>query len=231
MPPVHFAGPGARLPLLGLLLALFAAGTLTGCGRHKVATPAEAKLENEDFVAVTAALAAAVPRVEAEVAAAKDAWPAILGGVKRRPSAGTRAKVRLAAERSAQLPLPALLSEEGSAQLTGPASPLASRFRSFRMLDSRSWQLLESSLEQIEHGSHSQADFARRNLPLYIESIYDAHFALAETGKQLLAAYKKLGGEKSFGASLTASQIRQLADRYSKERDELSPKEQVKLGS
>ena len=231
MPPVHFARPRARLPLLGLLLVLFAAGALAGCARHKVATPAEAKLENEDFIAVTAALAAAVPPVEAEVAAAKDAWPAILGGVKGRPSAGTRAKVRLAAQRAARLPLPALLTEQGAAQLTGPASPLANRFRSFRTLGSRSWQLLESSLEQIEHGSRSQADFARRNLPLYIESIYDAHFTLAETGKQLLTAYKKLGGEKTFGPSLTASQIQQLADRYSKERGELSPKEQVKLGS
>ena len=213
------------------MLTLGAAVALAGCGRHKVATPAEAKLENEDFIAVTAALAGAVPRVEAEVAATKDAWPAILGGVKGRPSPRTRAKVRLAARRAAQLPLPALLTEEGSAQLTGPASPLANRFRSFRTLGSRSWQLLESSLEQIEHGSRSQAEFARRNLPLYIESVYDAHFTLAETGKQLLAAYKKLGGEKTFGASMTTSQIQQLADQYSKERNELSPKEQVKLGS
>ncbi len=204
---------------------------MAGCGTHKVATPAEAKLENEDLLAVTAALTAVAPQVEAEVAAAKAAWPAILGGVKGRPTASTRAKVALAAQRAAQLRLPSLLSEEGSAQLTGPASPLASRFRSFQTLGSRSWQLLESSLEQIEHGSRSQADFARRNLPLYIESIYDAHFTLSETGKQLLAAYKKLNGERTFGGSLTASQIQQLADRYSKERNELSPKEQVKLGS
>ena len=204
---------------------------LAGCGRHKAATPAEAKLENEDFVAVTAALAAAAPQVEAEVAATKDAWPAILAGVKGRPTAGTRTKVLLAAQRAAALRLPTLMTEEGSAQLTGPASPLASRFRSFQTLGSRSWQLLESSLDEIEHGSRSQAEFARQNLPLYIEGIYDAQFTLAETGKQLLAAYKKLGDQKTFGGSLTTSQIQQLAARYSKERNELSPKEQVKLGS
>ena len=214
-----------------MALALGVALALAGCGSHKVATPAEAKLENEDFLAVTAALAAAAPQVEAEVAATKAAWPAILGGVKGRPTAGTRAKVRLAAQQAAQLKLPALLTEAGSAQLTGPASPLAGRFRSFQTLGSRSWQLLESSLDEIEHGSRSEAHFARQNLPLYIESIYDAHFTLSETGKQLLAAYKKLGGAKSFGSSLTPSQLQQLADRYSKERNELSPKEQVKLGT
>ncbi len=217
--------------MLALALTLGLAVALAGCGRHKAATPAEAKLENEDFVAVTAALAAAAPQVEAEVAATKSAWPAILGGVKGRPTAGTRTKVRLAAARAAALSLPTLMSEEGSSQLTGPASPLASRFRSFQRLSSRSWQLLESSLDQIEHGSRSHADFARQNLPLYIEGIYDAHFTLAETGKQLLAAYKKLGGEKTFGGSLTTSQLQQLAARYSTERNELSPKEQVKLGS
>ncbi len=180
---------------------------------------------------MTAALAAVAPQVEAEVAATKAAWPAILGGVKGRPTAGTRAKVRLAAQRAAQLRLPALLTEDGSAQLTGPASPLANRFRSFQTLGSRSWQLLESSLEEIERGSHSEASFARENLPLYIESIYDAHFTLSETGKQLLAAYKTLGAAKTFGGSLTPSEVQQLADRYSKERDELSPKERVKLGT
>ncbi len=217
--------------MLALALTLGAAVALAGCGRHKAATPAEAKLENEDFVAVTAALAAAAPQVEAEVAATKGAWPAILGGVKGRPSAGTRTKVLLAAKRAAALRLPTLMTEEGSAQLTGPASPLASRFRSFQTLGARSWQLLESSLDEIEHGSRSQAEFARQNLPLYIEGIYDAQFTLAETGKQLLAAYEKLGSQKTFGGSLTTSQIQQLAARYSKERDELSPKEQVKLGS
>jgi len=213
------------------VLALTLALPLAGCAKHKVATPGEAKLENEDFVAVTAALAAAAPQVQAEVAAAKAAWPAILDGARRRPGPATRAKVRLAAERAAQVRLPALFTEEGATQLTGPATRLAGRFRSFQTLSARSWQLLDSYLEQIEHGSRSEARFARRNLPLYVESIYDAHFSLAELGKQMQDGYKTLGGAKTFGGSLTPSQLRQLVDTYSKERDELSPKEQVKLGS
>ena len=196
-----------------------------------MATPAEAKLENEDFLAVTAALAAASPQVEAEVAATKSAWPEILGGARDglRPAPGRRSAWPPSGR--PHCGCPPCLTEAGSAQLTGPASPLASRFRSFQTLASRSWQMLESSLAEIEQGSPAQAEFARQNLPLYIESIYDAHFTLAETGKQLLAAYKKLGGEKTFGGSLTTLQVQQLADRLSEERDELSPKEQVKLGS
>ncbi len=214
-----------------MVLALGIAVALAGCGRHKVATPAEAKLENEDLVAVSTALAAAAPRVEAEVAAAKAAWPEILDGVGRHPGAGTRARVQFAAELAAQLRLPALFTEEGSAELTGPASPLAGQFRSFQALGSRSWQMLDSSLGEIEHGSGREARFARENLPLYVESLYDANFTLGGIGKRLLDAYKTLGGEKAFGDSLTEARIQQLAAEYSKERNELSPKERVKLGS
>lgn len=204
---------------------------LAGCASHKVATPGEAKLENEDLSAVTAELEAVAPPVEAEVAAAKAAWPAILGGVKGRPTASTRAKVAAAAQLAARVPLSSLLSEEGSAQLTGPAFSLAGQFRAFRTLGSRSWQLLDSSLEEIDHGSPAEARFARQNLPLYIESVYDAHFALGGIGKKLLAAYKTLGGTSKTSGSLTLTQIERLADMYSKERNELSPKERVKLGS
>ncbi len=168
------------------MVALGAAVALAGCASHKVATPGEAKLENEDLSAVTAELEAAAPQVQAEVAAARAAWPAILGGVKGRPTASTRAKVAAAAQRAAQVPLSSLLTEEGSAQLTGPAFSLAGQFRAFRTLGSRSWQLLDSSLEEIDHGSPAEARFARQNLPLYIESIYDAHFTLGGIGKKLL---------------------------------------------
>lgn len=164
-----------------VVLALGIAVALSGCGRHKLATPGESKLENEDLVAVSAALAAAVPRVEAEVAAAKAAWPEILDGVGQHPGAGTRARVQVADGLAGQLRLPTLFTEEGSTELTGPASPLTGQFRSFQALDSRSWQMLDSSLEEIEHGSGPQARFARANLPLYVESIYDAHFTLGES--------------------------------------------------
>jgi hypothetical protein len=214
-----------------VVLALAVAVAVAGCGRHKVATAGEAKLENEDLVAVSAALAAAVPQVEAEVAAAKAAWPEILDGVGRHPGAATRSRVQVAAGLAAQLRLPALFTEEGSGELTGPASPLTGQFRSFQALDSRSWQMLDSSLEEIEHGSGPEARFARANLPLYVESVYDAHFTLGGIGKHLEDAYKTLGGQKTFGASLSEARIEQLAGEYSKERNDLSPKERVKLGS
>jgi hypothetical protein len=213
------------------VVALGAAVALAGCASHKVATPGEAKLENEDLSAVTAELEAAAPQVQAEVAAARAAWPAILGGVRGRPTASTRAKVAAAAQRAAQVPLSSLLSEEGSAQLTGPAFSLAGQFRAFRTLGSRSWQLLDTSLEEIDHGSPAEARFARQNLPLYIESIYDAHFTLGGIGKKLLDAYKRLGATRKTSGSPTPAEIEQLADMYSKERNELSPKERVKLGS
>jgi len=212
-------------------LALAAVPALGGCAKHKVATPAEAQLENEDFLALVQALERAKPQVQAEIAATKAAWPEILAGLAAHPSARARAKIELAAQRASEVELAPLMSERGAASLTGPASPLAGRFRSYRQLGSRSWQLIASSLEEIEHGSPAAARFARENLPLYVEGIYDAHFTLAQTGKQLLAAYKTLGGTKSFGSSLSEAQLQRLASSYSEEQVRLNPKERVKLGS
>ena len=63
-------------------------------------------------------------------------------------------------------------------------------------------------LAQIESGSPASARFARENSPLYIESIYDGHFTLAQIGKKLLAAYDKLGGAGAFGTALTQARSR-----------------------
>ena len=49
----------------------------------------------------------------------------------------------------------------------------------------------------------SAAAFARANSPLYIESVYDGHFGLAQIGKNLTAGYRKLGGAAAFGKALT----------------------------
>jgi hypothetical protein len=204
---------------------------LAGCTKHKVATPAEAQLENEDFLAVVSALSQASPQVQAEVAATKAAWPEILAGVARHPSAAADAKIALAAQRASEVKLAPLFSESGAASLTGPASSLAGRFRSYRQLGARSWQLIDSSLGEIEHGSPAAARFARENLPLYVEGVYDAHYTLAQTGKQLLAAYKTLGGSRTFGRSLREAQLKRLASVYSEERNRLYPKERIRLGS
>ena len=87
-----------------------------------------------------------------------------------------------------------LFGEAQARTLTGPASQLAGLFRSYALLSARGWKLLDAGLAQIESGSPASARFARENAPLYIESIYDGHFTLAQIGKKLLAAYGKLGG-------------------------------------
>ena len=70
---------------------------------------------------------------------------------------------------------------------------MAGLFHNYILLATRSWRLIDSSIEEIEHGPPAAARFARANVNLYIESIYDAHFSLAQVGKLMLAAYKTLG--------------------------------------
>ena len=68
-------------------------------------------------------------------------------------------------------------------------------------------------------------------MALYIESVYDAHFGLAQIGKKLLAGYRKLGGQAAFGAALTQGEVDALADAYSEATDRLHPHVGVRLGS
>ena len=86
-------------------------------------------------------------------------------------------------------------------------------------------------MAQIESGTPASARFARENAPLYIESIYDAHFTLAQIGKKLLAAYDKLGGAEAFGAALTQAEVDALARTYSEANDRLHPHVAVRIGS
>jgi hypothetical protein len=66
---------------------------------------------------------------------------------------------------------------------------------------------------------------------LYIESIYDAHFGLAQIGKQIPIDYRRVGGAGAFGASLTPAEVGALATSYSEASDRLSPHARVRLGS
>ncbi len=67
--------------------------------------------------------------------------------------------------------------------------------------------------------------------PLYIESVYDGHFGLAQIGKNLLAGYQKLGGPAAFGTALTQAEVARLAAAYSEPAVRLHPHPGVKLGS
>ncbi len=166
-----------------------------------------------------------------EVAAAKAAWPFVLDGVPADPSASWQAPIQLADQRAGAAHVPALFEEGQAASLTGPASGLAGTFRSFGTLSARGWLLIGAASQQAEHGGVLAARFARENAPLYIESVYDANFALAQLGKHVQAAYKTLGGASTFGASLTQAEVDDLAAFYSEANDRLQPRARVRLGS
>jgi hypothetical protein len=165
------------------------------------------------------------------VSATKAAWPLVVNGLPAETSAIPRPTIHAAVDAAAELGVPALFEEAQATSLTGPGSSLASAFRGYSTLAARGWQLIGAAIEQIEHGSAVAARFARANVALYIESVYDAHFSLAQIGKQLLAGYKKLGGAAAFGAALTPAEVDELARTYSQASDRLHPHTGVRLGS
>jgi hypothetical protein len=208
-----------------------AALVVGGCGGSENATSAGLRLQREDLVVVSHALARVEAEVGAEVAATKAAWPLVAHGLPADTSTVSRPPIDGASEAAARLRVPAVSEETESAALTGPASSLAGLFRSYAALTTRGWQLIGASIDQIEHGPAVAARFARANVALYIESVYDGHFSLAQIGKQLVAAYRKLGGARVFGAALTQPEVDALAGTYSEARDRLHPHVGVRLGS
>jgi hypothetical protein len=214
------------LLLLGALL--IAAG---GCGAGQTASSAGLRLQREDLLAVSHALQRLEGPVAGETAATKAAWPLVANGLPRDTRTIARRPIRAAAETSSKLAVPALFAEAQAVTLTGPAAALAGLFRSYSALASRGWQLVGAAIDQIEHGSPRAARFARANVALYIESVYDAHFNLAQIGKSLVSAYRKLGGASGFGRALTQAEVDALARAYSEEADRLHPHVGVRLGS
>lgn len=205
---------------------------LAGCGgKVRSVTPAEAKLEREDLVAVARALRTVEPAVSGELTTARRAWPLLIYGLATPVSERERERILLAQEAAGRLPLPPLLAEREAAALTGPASPLAGRYRDFQQLCSESWRQIAVALHQSEAGPVAASRFARANVALYIEGVYDAHYSLAETGRAVADAYQSLGGPGRFGDALTQTQVDQLARFYTHGRVRLEPHEVVKLGS
>ncbi len=183
------------------------------------------------------ALASAQRQLATEVAATKVAWPLVANGLQLNGSA-TRSgassqqhTIQAAATAAAQLKLPELFQEHRAASITGPASSIASLFRGYSVLSMRGWQMILNTVEQVEHGSPTAARFARATVNLYIDTVYDAHFSVAQIGKQLAAGYEKLGGPIAFGSSLTQDEVNALAAAYSEASDRLYPHPSVKLGS
>ena len=183
------------------------------------------------MLAVSHALQRVQPAVAAEVAATKAAWPLVANGLPRDTRTIVRPPIRAATETAAKLEVPALFREAEAVTLTGPAAALAGLFRSYSTLAARGWQLIGTAIDQIEHASARTARFARANVALYIESVYDGHFNLSQIGKSLVSAYRKLGGEGAFGRALTHSEVDALARAYSEKADRLHPHVGVRLGS
>lgn len=212
--------------LSGVAIALASCGTSTSA-----ATPEAQRLERADLVAVCRALGAAQPLIASEVAATKAAWPVIANGLPAAISTGSRQAIRTAMARAAALRVPGLFEERQAAALTGRGSGVAGLFRTFARLAMRGWQLIDAAIEQTERGPPTASRFARVNVGLYIESVYDAHFTLAQIGKQLHAGYKNLGGAAAFGSSLTPAEVSDLEQAYSEASDRLYPHTGVRFGS
>lgn len=225
-------GAGAGLTIGLLLLSVIGAGALSGCGGTS-STPAELRLQREDLVAVSRALATVEHPIAIEVAAAKRAWPPIANGLPTDAGAlaSTRAPVAAATTSAARVPTPPVLGEAQADSLTGPGAGLAGLFRNYIGLTTRGWTLIGAGIDQIAHGSPAAARFARENVGLYIESVYDGHFDLAQIGKHLTDGYRRLGGPAAFGRALTQAEVDALADAYSEATARLHPHVGIRLGS
>jgi hypothetical protein len=213
------------------LLLVSSAVVVAGCGSGRSSTPAELKLQREDLIAVVHALRSSEAQVGREVTDAKVAWPLVADGLPTKISPSVRLPIAAAGASAAKIELPALLREAPVTALTGPASQLAGIFRTFTALATRGWALIGAAVGQIEHGRATSARFARMNVALYIESVYDSHFNLAQIDKKLHTGYRKLGGPTAFGGALTESELDGVADFYSEATSRLHPHVGVRLGS
>jgi hypothetical protein len=216
-----------------LLVLSGAALAAAGCGASKPPRPQALALERADLVAVARVLAREEPAIRSEVTATKAAWPLIIDGLPARSSTVTitQPAIRTAVQRAAALTLPAIFEEREAGAITGPGSGIGSTYRAFSILAGRGWRMIGADAEAVEHGSPAAARFARANVALYIESVYDAHFGLGQIGKRLLAGYKALGGATAFGSTFTQAEANALADAYSQASDQLRPHARVRLGS
>jgi hypothetical protein len=203
---------------------------MAGCGSGSQATQTGLRLQREDLIATAQALGQAQGEVTREVAATKSAWPLIANGLPVEIAIEDEAKIATAARLALALKLPGVLDEHRSEALTGAGASLAGIFRSFAQLSGRGWQMIQAAYLASRNDT-SAASFDRANVALYIESVYDAHFGLAQIGKKLLAGYEKLGGPAVFGSALPRAEVERLARDYSEASCRLHPHTGVKLGS
>jgi hypothetical protein len=209
-----------------------AAGLLAGCGGTKSAsTPVLVKLQREDLIAVSRGLRRAEASTAHEMTAARIAWPLVANGLPASIPPATRTALFAAGAAAAAIVVPPLESKPRSRSLTGPAAGIAGLFQSFSGLTERGWTLTGAAADQIAGGSPAAARFARENVALYIDAVYDGHFDGGLIGKSLLHGYTKLGGAPAFGGTLTEAEVQALARAYSPASQQLHPHPGVKLGA
>jgi hypothetical protein len=212
-----------------LLLACVAALVgLAGCS-HDDSSPTGLRLQREDLALAAHELRRVEPAAARELAAAKAVWPRLAHGLPAE-TGSVAAPVRAAQAAAAALPMPSVFSEPSAVEFTGPGYSLVALYRSFQSLTAHAWPMISAAIDQIERGSPA-ARFARENVGIYIESVYDAHFGLAQVGKKLVDGYHKLKGPAAFGATLTQAEVNALAAAYSEANYRLQPHVDAKLGS
>jgi hypothetical protein len=226
------AGRVRRAALLiasGAAVVVVAAG-ITACGSSSSVSNAGLRLQREDLIAAARTLEQASGEVSAETSATKAAWPLVANGLNAAIGSDGEARILAAARTSKALKLPSLFGELRASELTGPAASIAGTFRSYTGLSARGWQMISYALT-TERGGGAPASFARANIGLYVESVYDGHFGLAQIGKKLLAGWEELGGTGAFGATLPRAEVERLAGTYSERNYRLHPHDAIKLGS
>ena len=214
-----------------LLLAAGAALLAGGCGSAHSPTPVGLQLQREDLGLAARALSSVEQSVEREGQASRAAWPLVFKGLPAAGDTPAGTRIHQAAVLAGALPLPPPFGEEQARSLTGTASQLAGTYLTFYHLATRGWKLIDYAFSRLSLGSASAASFARANVALYLESVYDAQFVLAQIGKQLIAGYKHLGGPEQFGSALTQAEVEQLAGVYSEPTFRLQPHVAARLGS
>jgi hypothetical protein len=224
-----------RVAALLLILSSVAGAAivLTSCGGTSsvASSPAAQRLQREDLVAVSRGLRQTEASAQREMAAARIAWPLVADGLPASNTAVSRLTVSNASRMARAIVVPALMSKAQARQLTGPAAGIAGLFQPFSRLTERGWTLIGAAIDQIDSGPPATARFARENVALYIDSVYDGHFNGALIGKSLLTGYRLLGGEKAFGGALSQAEVDALARAYSPAAERLYPHPVVKLGS
>jgi hypothetical protein len=223
-----------RLPVLLLTAGAVASATglLAGCvGTKHASTPALERLQREDLVAVSRSLRQVEDSAAREMAAARIAWPLVANGLPASIPPATHTALSTAGAAARAIVRPPLMSKPQARSLTGPAAGIAGLFQSFSGLTERGWTLTGAGAEEIAGGSPAAARFARENVALYIDAVYDGHFDGGQIGKSLLHGYTLLGGAPAFGGTLTEAEVGALARAYSPAAEQLHPHPGVKLGA